>query len=538
MPPVFKVPALQDNADGWGPVAGPEHLRDIPYAAYGKADRLAKAADWTQQNYQRNFGRYQQGQAGGGVFNFFHNEEEETFRLVDNKPVKTQRYGRHFNQQRYPRRDEQHREREAERGGHRGREQRRQRGGGRRNWPYFNREQPKQVVYSPSIEVKPDWTLVQQIQFSDLWKLHQNVGDVEDLVQCGALDYYDKVYDRVTPKNEKALSRTNRIFRSVTTSDDPIMRRFAAEDKGRVFVTDTILTTIMCATRSVYSWDIVVTRVGDKVFFDKRDQSPLSLVTGNETSPDPVPEEKDNINGVQQLSLEATMINQNFSQQVLVSSNDKYRFSEPNPFRLEDDTAELASCAYRYRRWRFEDNENIDIIVRCEVDGVVKMRDQVQLLSVKALNEFNAKLGAGVDWRQRLESQRGAVFATELKNNSNKLAKWTAAAILAGAHLIKLGYVSRVHPKDNQRHSILGMQGCKPRELAQQINLNMGTCWGVVRAIVDICMQRPDGKYLLIKDPNASQLRLYQLPDGALEESYTDEGMHMDDAGKATLTRR
>ena len=66
----------------------------------------------------------------------------------------------------------------------------------------------------------------------------------------------------------------------------------------------------------MYSWDIVVTRVGDKLFFDKRDQSSLSLVTANETSPDPVPEEKDNINGVQQLSLEATMINQNFSQQV------------------------------------------------------------------------------------------------------------------------------------------------------------------------------------------------------------------------------
>ena len=72
----------------------------------------------------------------------------------------------------------------------------------------------------------------------------------------------------------------------------------------------------MCATRSGYSWDVVVTRVGDKLFFDKRDQSSLNLLTVNETAPEPVPEEKDNINGVQHLSLEATMINQNFSQQV------------------------------------------------------------------------------------------------------------------------------------------------------------------------------------------------------------------------------
>jgi translation initiation factor 3 subunit D len=36
-----------------------------------------------------------------------------------------------------------------------------------------------------------------------------------------------------------------------------------------------------------------------------------------------VPEDKDNINGVQQLSLEATMINQNLSQQLLVKGGDK-----------------------------------------------------------------------------------------------------------------------------------------------------------------------------------------------------------------------
>lgn len=99
-----------------------------------------------------------------------------------------------------------------------------------------------------------------------------------------------------------------------------VHRRLASEDKGKIFVTDQILTTIMCSTRSVYSWDVVVTRIADKIFFDKRDQSSLSLLTVNETAPDPVVEEKENINGVQQLSLEATMVNQNFSQQVSLLS--------------------------------------------------------------------------------------------------------------------------------------------------------------------------------------------------------------------------
>ena len=35
-------------------------------------------------------------------------------------------------------------------------------------------------------------------------------------------------------------------------------------------MTDVLLTSLMCAPRSVYSWDIVVTKVGGKLFFDKR----------------------------------------------------------------------------------------------------------------------------------------------------------------------------------------------------------------------------------------------------------------------------
>jgi hypothetical protein len=39
---------------------------------------------------------------------------------------------------------------------------------------------------------------------------------------------------------------------------------------GNVFGTDIILASLMCCARSVYSWDIIVDRVGDKLFFDKR----------------------------------------------------------------------------------------------------------------------------------------------------------------------------------------------------------------------------------------------------------------------------
>ncbi len=46
-----------------------------------------------------------------------------------------------------------------------------------------------------------------------------------------------------------------------------------------------------------------------------------------------------------------------------------------------------------------------------------------------------------MEWRQRLDTQRGAVFATELKNNSCKLSKWTVTSLLSGSSSLRLGYV-------------------------------------------------------------------------------------------------
>ena len=46
-----------------------------------------------------------------------------------------------------------------------------------------------------------------------------------------------------------------------------------------MFITDGLLTTLMVTPRSVYAWDIVVTRAAGRLFFDKRDGSTLDLLT-------------------------------------------------------------------------------------------------------------------------------------------------------------------------------------------------------------------------------------------------------------------
>lgn len=280
----------------------------------------------------------------------------------------------------------------------------------------------------------------------------------------------------------------------------------------------------MCCTRSNYSWDIVIEKIGDKLFLDKRDNTEFDLLTVNETSVEPPADDGNSINSPRNLALEATFINHNFSQQVLKSgpTEPKYKFQEPNPFVSEEEDGEVASVGYRYRKWIL--NNGVVLIARCEHDAVMQgPQGETQFLTIKALNEWDSKLANGVEWRQKLDTQRGAVLANELRNNSCKLAKWTVQALLAGSDQIKFGYVSRAQVRDNSRHVILGTQQFKPHEFAAQINLSMDNAWGILRCIIDICMKQKDGKYLIMKDPNKPLIRLYDIPDNTFESDASEE---------------
>lgn len=372
-----------------------------------------------------------------------------------------------------------------------------------------------------SVNVKSTWKIVEEMDFPRLAKLTlPNVGDGVDIYRAGSLEYYDKSYDRVTSRNEK-LQRVNRISYKVTTTDDPIIRQLA-KTEGNVYATDAIVAALMCTTRSVASWDILVQRVGDKLFFDKRDDSDFDLLTVNETAADPPyadEDSKNSINSPKNLALEATYINHNFSQQVLKPGENGQRFSfeHPNPFVRDDDEGETPSVAYRYRKFNLSDG--IILVVRSEIDAVTYgPTGDLQFMNIKSFNEWDPKASGGIDWRQKLDVQRGAVLANELKNNSCKLAKWTVQSLLAGSDQLKFGYVSRVHVRDSTKHAILGTQQFKPREFADQINLNMDNAWGILRCIIDTCLKLPEGKHLLLKDPKKPSLLLYDIPNDTFEE--------------------
>jgi translation initiation factor 3 subunit D len=388
----------------------------------------------------------------------------------------------------------------------------------------------------------------EEIDFARLTKLNLETSEGEDVENYGFLYYYDRSYDKPLVKNaERKLQSLDRAAYNVTTSADPVIQELAEKDEASIFATSDILSMLMCATRSVYSWDIVILKHGSKIFLDKRPDSSIDMVTVNENAADAPLEadapntqaqqqtgiKADSINTPSNLAMEATIINHNFALQTVIESpTAKLDLPNLNPFYSpEQETEPLASKAYKYRRFDLsleKDEEPLHLIVRTELDAVVKnnISGEDQFLVIKALNEFDHKAqgsGGALDWRTKLTSQRGAVVATEMKNNSCKLARWTTQAILAKADQMKLGFVSRTNPKSSANHVVLGVHGYKPREFAVQMNLALNNGWGVVRTIVDLIRSISEGeegdkKFVLVKDPNKQVIRLYEVPITTFED--------------------
>lgn len=469
------------TTETWGPPTTSETtLNGVPYAPFSKGDKLGRMADWTmdkndrerggRQQYQRNYRDQIYGAGPGGlqtVFSVEGQNDDNTFSLVDRSQTTTRSRGfggrggtatfrgrgqRGATNARGGRGTFQ---RVGGRGGQQGFSDRGGRGGrgGRRfGWKDYDKPQRNREY---SVQPRDTWKMLEEIDFSRLGKLNLDTGEGEDLDDYGFLYYYDRTYDKQpgAPQSARKLNVLDRAAYNVTTSSDPVIQELADRDEASIFATDNILSMLMCSPRSVYSWDIVMVKQGNKIYIDKREGSSLDMVTVNENAADAPLEmsegNKDIINAPAALKEEATHINNVFPVQAVQESETAKRdMSHEHPFYdPESETDPPASKAYRYRRFDLslaDDDEPLFLIVRTELDAVVKnnISGEDQYLTIKALNEFDNKAqgsGGALDWRTKLASQRGAVVATEMKNNSCKLARWTTQAILAKADQMKLG---------------------------------------------------------------------------------------------------
>ena len=275
---------------------------------------------------------------------------------------------------------------------------------------------------------------------------------------------------------------------------------------------------------------MIVTKEGNKLFLDKREGSAFDLVSVNENATEAPTDDKESMNSALALSMEASYVNRCFTQQAVLAS-ERVAFSRPNPLQPQGEPA-VPPCVYRYRQWAL--GSDVNLVLRTHLDAGLQQSGstseitedfeathgpaETQFLTLKTLLEYDSRVSNTPDWRQKLDSMKGAVLATELKNNGVKLARWTLEALLSGADQMRVGFVSRQSPKDRRRHVLLGSGLFKPQDFASQMNFDVNAGWGIVKTVVDLCLNKlEDGKYVLMKDPNKPVLRLYAVPAGALE---------------------
>jgi translation initiation factor 3 subunit D len=557
-----KLPTLSRTSDSWGPPGQiPTELRfnEVPYAPFSKGDKLGKVADWAadakdnkdqkRQQHGRGF-RDPYHAYGASAASFFTNEETDniaSFSVVDSSRAATKarpqnavlkargrggaagatgaagagRQGGFTGAQR-PAAGTQRPATGGQRGGFGA-----NRYGRRFGWKDYDKPQR---LRDASVNITDDWQLVQSIGFNELQKLSFDNRAGQDIDQYGFVHQYNRALDK--PIVNIKLQPLDRVVYNVSSSDDPILQELASQNEGTVFASDSIIALLMTATKSVIPWDIIINKNNGQVFLDKREGGPLDFVSVDENAVEPPMEssDKDNINSPSNLAFEATYINHNFIvNAVTESESTKLDLSHANPFynpEEQKDSDPLLSRGYIYRKFNLADvlddeSAPLNLIVRTEIDAVQTGgtgAGENQFVTIKALNEYGGSSGV-LEWKNKFVNQRGAIVAAEMKNNLCKLSRWTVQSILSGAKLMKIGFVSRVTPKDNTQHVIVGVLGREPTQFSSQINLNLNNGWGIVKSVVNIATALEDGKYVLIKDPNNPAIKLYKVP----VDTFSDE---------------
>lgn len=569
----FSLPPVFSHPDGWGPPAEGDNdglLRDVFNCAYEHLDkypqtRVSKICDFTQAGLKYQEQRLAKGKGKGKTPINTGAKDDEGFALVDSRPLPNKTYskgrgagfkgkgkGLQVNYQEGILGQKQKPFYTTQAGAQKGAKGKgkQQKGGGRGG--QIRRSAPSYKEWS--VQTKAEWPMKREIQLGELPKLQCDAREVktEDLFWCGELRNYNKDYDRLSVAREQTVRRFEELnFFNVTTSDDPWLPDLIQSDpEVNVIATDHVLACIIAGARSIYSWDLVVTKVSGKIIIDKRDGSQVDWLSVNETANDPPQkEDADVMNRPVELSQEASCLNQNFGQMVLERgpNADVQTMEYPNPFEDdEEEESSAASGAYRYRKITIPGNPKSDneaeqkpvvIALRTEVNAkTLGTGDKEQYVSIKALNEYDPKINTS--WRKHLETQRGAILATELKNNAFKIARWTAQAVLSGCDVMKIGYASRIEPKDQWRHSVLAVQTYLTDGFASQIGMHANNVYGILGSIIRMVMQWEDGKYLLVKDPMKLVIRFFEVPfdtfadDDLEQEEEEEEGPDVDEEGR------
>lgn len=459
---MFDFKNLQPVSDPWGPSEStPEDLKfnNVPYAPFLKTDKLGKIADWhttpeepqPKRKDRDQFHAY--GASAAKLFGvdidnkgFVESGVKHTV-LKGKQPVKR----KPFTQTATKKPVQQQR------------------------WQQVR----ETIKRESSIKISADWAKIEEIELIKLTKLNLTVPEGEVVATSGEIRAYNKKYDgsQITK-----LATTDKKIIYQSTSEDPIMQKLASEGKADLFATAEIISQIMCAPKSYYSWDVIVKKVNGVVFLDKREGSYKLEVDEN------VADGPDVLNAAK-LAEEAQLVNDEFLATSLGAVVQKEAFASP----ITDSSA--ISRGYKYVKYTLpsttkqskplaqqvsdetddveedETPKGFTVIVRAPVDAMLGSTP----IALHALHQHLSS-----DWTS---SFQGSIIMDQIKRNNNKISQWTTQALLSNTETMKLAFVSRAPV---QGHLVARVETQMVNILASQINLNLGSGWATVKSLVDM----------------------------------------------------
>lgn len=209
----------------------------------------------------------------------------------------------------------------------------------------------------------------------------------------------------------------------------------------------------------------------------------------NETIPF---EDRDESESKKQKILDATTINANLA------------------WNLSKNITEHSTKTSQFNYCKIELDSSIDLILRTQVDNFSEIGGKIENIFVKALVDCGQT--PNMDWQNKLDNQRSAVFVKELRNNNALLFRWVLQAILGQNDVFKLAFVAKnaVPNKKDNKYYLVGIESYDPSELASQIGLNVINGYGILKTIIQMIYNMPSYKlYHIVKDPSKSIIRIY-----------------------------
>lgn len=113
-------------------------------------------------------------------------------------------------------------------------------------------------------------------------------------------------------------------------------------------------------------------------------------------------------------------------------------------------------------------------------------------------------------WKN-IETDKSSIFGQEITDSSNRVAKWAIQSVLAGADIMKFVFVSRFKIKQTDKHCILNSLTMNTNKFIDLINFKFEDAWNRVKYIVDYLEDKPEGDYILIKDPIKNYLKIFSV---------------------------